>query len=84
MKILYAVEDAATGTYAEIGTWNFGTYVVPSLDGNVKGPFPPVKDWPRNADGSLALIVGHYYTVGAKGRRQHGIGRVVKLIRKSQ
>jgi 5-methylcytosine-specific restriction protein A len=84
MKVLYTIEDASTGKRAEIETWNFGTYVGPVWDGNPKGPFPPVKAWPRNPDGSLAFIVGHYYTVGEKGREQRGIGRVVKLISESQ
>lgn len=85
MKALYTVEDAATGKRAEIETRNFGTYVGPIWDGNANGPFPRWKEaWPRNPDGSLALIVGHYYTVGPEGREQHGIGRVVKLISEPQ
>ena len=77
----YTVEDAATGKRADIESRNFGTYIGPTWDGNAKGPFPPWKEaWPRNPDGSLAFIVGHYYTVGEKGMEQPGIGRVVKLI----
>src|SRR2546427_6164751 len=84
MNVLYTVEDVATGKHADIEWGNFGTYVGPMWDGNAKGPFPPVKAWPRNPDSSLAFIVGHYYTVGEKGREQHGIGRVVKLISEPQ
>ena len=84
MKLFYTVEDTATGKHAKIKRWNFGTYVGPKWDGNPKGPFPPVKAWPRNPDGSLAFIVGHYYTVGEKGRKRHRIGRVVKLIGQPQ
>jgi hypothetical protein len=76
----YTVEDAATGKLADIKSGNFGTYIGPTWNGNAKGPFPPVKYWPRDPDGKLKFIVGQYYTVGEKGMQQAGIGRVVKLI----
>src|SRR5262245_31401095 len=80
MKVLYTVEDVTNGKQANIEWANFGTYIGAMWDGNSNGPFPRVSAWPRDPDGSLAFIVGHYYTVGQKGREQHGIGRVVKLI----
>ena len=56
-EALYTVEAVANGEHADIKWGNFGTYVGPIWDGNAEGPFPPVKAWPRNPDGSLALIV---------------------------